>query len=328
MITVKDNVLPQDALRACAHWLDRANWSYGWQSNKQMPFGHWNVDITKTGVNNPTDVSNRIPKEFKALWDALNKDFYGGQALLTRCYSNRHTFGTEGYIHTDTHRQEDHTCVIYMNKDWSADWGGETVFYTLDKAEIIRSIVPKFGRIAAFSGTIPHRASPVSRVCSEARTTLMFKAAIDPKAIYPAETLLATFLKSVGADRKPHKDGSLQDHLMRTFHILKASGATDLLALAGGLHSVYGTNAYLNACLPANDTQIKVQFGSEVDRLVRLFSSLNRPSVLENPDGSLSDGDLFCMRCIECANLYDQQELTPQRYPNLYDFAVRLRKGI
>jgi SM-20-related protein len=327
MITVKDNVLPIKALKDCAAWLNQASWSYGWHSNKEMPFGHWNVDITKTSVNNPTDVSNRIPPEFKEVWDALNQDFYGGQALLTRCYSNRHTFGTEGYVHTDTHRKEDHTCVIYMNPEWSADWGGETVFYSQDKESILKSVIPKFGRIAAFSGTIPHKASPVSRICPEVRTTLMFKASIDPKALYEAETLLADFLTDIGADKKPHRQGSLKDHLMRCFHLLKSAGAGDILAIAGGLHSVYGTNVFKNPCLSYDDTKISELFGSEVDRIARLFSRLDRPRVLETPDGSLSEIDLFLMRCIECANLYDQNELNSQKYPNLYEFALQLKKG-
>jgi SM-20-related protein len=328
MVTVKDNTLPLDALKKCELWLDRANWNYGWQSNKQMPFGHWNVDITKTTISNTTDIAAKLPVEFKKVWDALNKAFFGGQALLIRCYSNRHTFGTEGYIHTDTKRQEDHTCVVYMNENWEADWGGETMFYSEDKDAVLRAIMPKFGRVAVFPGTVPHKAAPVSRVCPKVRTTLMFKAAIDPKAVYPAEILLDEFLKHVGADKKPHKHGTLREHLLRVFHIIRSVGAGDVLALAGGLHSVYGTNAYTNACIPFSDSQVKEKFGPEVDRLVRLFSQLNRPRVLETPDGSLGDKDLFLMRCIECANLYDQSELTPQQYPNLYEFAVTLKKGL
>ncbi len=328
MITVKDNTLPQEALDACANWLEKANWSYGWYSNKSMPFGHWNVDITKTGINNTVDVSTKLPEQFKKVWDALNAAFFNSQAILIRSYSNRHTFGTEGYIHTDTQRQEDHTCVVYMNKDWEADWGGETSFYNDDKTEITKSVVPKYGRVAVFPGTIHHKASAISRICPAVRTTLMFKAAIDPKSIYPAEILLNDFLIEIGADKKPHKHGSLKDHLMRTFHLLKTVGAGDVLALAGGLHSVYGTNAYKNAVLKKDSQLVSDRFGSEVDRLVRLFGTMDRPRVLESPDGTLTDLDLFLLRCIECANLYDQNELDPQRHPVLYEFANQLRKGM
>jgi hypothetical protein len=67
-------------------------------------------------------------------------------------------------------------------------------------------------------------------------------------------------------------------------------------------------------------------FGAEVDRIARLFSTVDRPSSLESPDGSLNETDLFLLRCIECANLYDQDELDPAVYPNLCEFASKFRK--
>ena len=222
MIQVKDNAIPKDKLRACEMWLEKANWSYGWASNKDMPFGHWNVDISKTGITNPTEIKDRLPKEFKEVWKSINTEFFKGQAILTRCYANRHTFGTEGYIHTDTERQEDHTVVVYMNSNWDTNWGGETVFYSKDKSEVLKAVIPSYGRVVAFQGNINHKAAALSRVCPTVRTTLMFKASIDPKAVYPAEEMLDNFLREVGANKRPHKNGTLADHLVRVFHILKS----------------------------------------------------------------------------------------------------------
>lgn len=326
MISVKDNVLDKSQLDNILYFINKANWSYGWPSNKDMPYGHWNVDFTKSTKSNPTDVTPRLPPVIMPLWLEVNKVFFGGQARLTRCYANRHTFGTEGYIHTDTEREEDQTCVVYLDKDWDPNWGGETTFYSKDLQEIVKSVIPAYGRTAVFNGNIPHCAKPVSRICPTVRTTLMFKVTVNPKAVYDAEELLSSFLVKIGADKKPHKNGSLADHLIRTFHILKGVGAGDILALAGGLHSVYGTNAYKKPCLSKDDTQVRTLFGPEVDRLVRLFSVVNRPNCLENPDGSLEELDLFLLRSIECANLYDQDELNPEKYPNLYEFVMQYRK--
>jgi hypothetical protein len=112
------------------------------------------------------------------------------------------------------------------------------------------------------------------------------------------------------------------DHLMRVFHLMKSVGIGDILAVAGGLHSVFGTNAYKDACLPWESTLVKESFGNEVDRLVRLFARLNRPQDLM--DGSpLSEQDLFLMRCIETANLYDQGEL--DQHPHLVEFSRQFR---
>ena len=315
MIVVTDDLFDAGDLEACSAWLSNANWSYGWKSNMDIGYGHWNTDITRTGVNNNIDVSDRLPAVFQPVWSKLKEQY--PDAVLTRCYANQHTFGTEGYIHTDTERKEDHTCVIYLNKDWVADWGGETAFFNNDKTEILSSVLPKFGRTAVFSGNIPHCARGVSRVCNRARMTLMFKFSINPQDYYPSEARLKEFLLAIGANQKPHKNGSLMDHLMRTFMLMKSANLMDDLCLAGGLHSVYGTSSYKNGCLLEDSTLVADTFGGDVDYLVRLFSGLNRPDDLK--DGSkLSDRNLFFMRCIEVANLYDQGEL--HLYPHLQEF--------
>ena len=325
MIKVTDNIIPKDVLKACSIYLDKANWSYGWPSNNEIPFGHWNVDITKTTHNNPTDVASKLPKEFKLAWEKINKEFFKDQALLTRCYSNRHTYGTEGYVHTDTERKEDHTVIVYLDEIWDTNWGGETIFYNNERTHILQAIVPYLGRVVVFPGNIPHRASGVTRICNKNRTTLMFKCTVDPKAIYDSETLLLEFLKDIKADKKGHKVGTLADHLLRVYHILKSFGANDILALAGGLHSVYSTTTYKTATLPYTSEKIRDTFGPEVDRIVRLFSTIDRPKCLETPDKTLTDLDLFLLRCIECANLHDQDELNEETYPNLYKFSKEIQ---
>ena len=326
MINVKDNIVSKDILDIGWKYINKANWTYGWPSNKDYGFGHWNVDFTQTGKNNPTDVTSRVPAELSPIWQKVNETFFNGQAKLTRCYANRHTFGTEGYIHTDTEREEDQTCVVYMDPEWDVAWGGETSFYSKDLKEIVKSVIPTFGRTAVFPGNIPHCAKPVSRVCPQVRTTLMFKVTINPKAVYTSEELLVPFLEAIGANKLPHKRGSLADHLIRVYHILKSAGAGDIVSLAGGLHSVYGTNAYKKKVLSLDDTQIRDKFGPEVDRLVRLFCVTNRPDQLETPDGTLDELDLFLLRSIECANLYDQEELDPQKYPNLNEFVMQFKR--
>ena len=107
---------------------------------------------------------------------------------------------------------------------------------------------------------------------------------------------------------------------MRAFQIIRSMGGNDILALAGGMHSIYSTNEYKNNVLEWDNTVVKETFGPEVDRIVRLFAKIDRPKVLETPDGTLNETDLFLLRCIECANLYDQNELDGATYPNLYEF--------
>jgi SM-20-related protein len=317
--------MTQPQLDTINMYLDGCVWTYGWKSHEDIAFGHWNTDITHTFKTNPTNVVDRLPFELTSVWDNLNQGIFGGKAILTRCYANRHTFGTEGYIHTDTERDEDHTVVVYMNKEWNPNWGGETVLYTPDRKEIVKSYIPKYGRVVVFPGTIPHRANPVSRICPEVRTTLMFKVSIDPKPMDDDEKKLLDFLTKIGADKMPHKKGSLLDHLYRCYHLAKNMGLDLTIALSAGLHSVYGTNAFEHKLLDFSSKDVEDTFGYDVDELVRLFHSIDRPKVLEEGAEFLGK-HLFALRCIEVANLYDQGELLPKDYPNLLQFVSELRK--
>jgi len=301
-------------------YLQAAPWSYGWKSNHKYPYGHWNIDITKTAITNSVDVRNKLPEPFVPAWDKINTEIFLDKAILTRCYSNRHTFGTEGYIHTDTERAEDYTAIIYMNKEWDANWGGETTFYNKEITGIIDAVLPSYARLVVFPGDVPHCARAVSRICPQVRTTLMFKASVNPKPMHQDESKLGQFLLDVGADKYKHKDGTLKDHLMRTFHALKSLKISHEICLAGGLHSVFGTAKYAQTPLPWESTWVADAFGAEVDRLVRMFCKLPRPECLESgeTDSTLDPTDLFAMKCIEVMNLYDQGALSG--YPKLQEF--------
>lgn len=317
MLIVDDKFFTEAELQPCLDWLGAAPWSFGWKSNMDVAlcFGHWNMDIANGERFNDQDVATRLPPAFDVLWKKLAANI--PSATLVRCYANQHTFGTEGTIHTDTETDNQLTCVVYMNKDWSPYWGGETAFYDHDVTDIVKSVVPKFGRTALFSGNIPHCARAVNRICDSARMTLMFKFTIDPKAVLPTEERLYNFLRQIGAHQKPHKDGALIGHLMRTYEQMVGLGLPEALCLGGGLHSVYGTSTYKNAPLTMDSTVVADTFGAEADGYARMFHNLKRPDDLK--DGSpLAPADLYAMRCIETANLYDQNEL--HYYPHLVEF--------
>ena len=149
---------------------------YGWQSNGDIPFGHWNLALSGTGVDlhNRKDITTEIPSPIKKIWDKIQPGVFGKNMVLIRAYCNAHTYGTEGYVHKDSNISEDLTAVIYLNRTWKADWAGETVLF--EKGEIIKAVMPKWKRILIFPSTIIHAARGVSRFCPEARTVLVFKA--------------------------------------------------------------------------------------------------------------------------------------------------------
>jgi Rps23 Pro-64 3,4-dihydroxylase Tpa1-like proline 4-hydroxylase len=94
--------------------------------------------------------------------------------VLVRAYSNAHTYGVEGYIHRDSKFATDETCIIYVEKDWKAEWAGETVFLD-DDDDVIKAVLPRYGRFTIFPGNIKHVGRGVSRVCPTIRRVLVLK---------------------------------------------------------------------------------------------------------------------------------------------------------
>ena len=68
------------------------------------------------------------------------------------------------------------TALIYGNSTWDANWGSETVFF--DKkgsdAEIIKSILPKPGRLVLFDAGIPHTGRVPSSMFPNYRYSLVY----------------------------------------------------------------------------------------------------------------------------------------------------------
>jgi hypothetical protein len=97
--------------------------------------------------------------------------------------------------------------------------------------------------------------------------------------------LLLVALKRLGAFRTQHNRRmglTLGEHLTNTYDDLKRMGADEDVALAGGLHSIYGTNAFRSASLgPDKRPVIRQLFGERAERLAWLFSQINRPRCFE-----------------------------------------------
>lgn len=141
--------------------------------------------------------------------------------------------------------------------------------------------------------------------------------------------ILLVALKRVGAFKKQHNRRmglTLGEHLVNTYDDLKRMGAEEEVALAGGLHSIYGTNAFRNQSVELEKRPIiRSLFGERTERLAWLFSQINRPRCFEGENivnwrtgesVDISPDDLRDLKLIEAANLSDNgSDLS--RYPNL-----------
>jgi (p)ppGpp synthase/HD superfamily hydrolase len=127
-------------------------------------------------------------------------------------------------------------------------------------------------------------------------------------------TLIA-FLQEIGAGATAHSGRSLIDHLIGTYDILKKWKCDEEICIAGGLHSIYGTNVFTKESLSKKDRPMVRHLFGNAERLAWLFGNINRPQAIERGVGIkrksgnriiLSTRDCFSLRLIEAANLIEQ----------------------
>lgn len=326
-----NNFLPPDILNKIDQLIVDQGWQYGWRSRSKhdtgIPFGHWNIDFAKSGSDNGFDVSDRLPESLSLAWHHIQEK-YCPAARLIRCYANGHTYGVEGYPHTDTIRLGNKTLLIYLNQDWNRDWGGETVFYNGD--EVLHAELPKRNKAILFEGSVAHVAKGVSRACPALRVTLMFKLAV-PESFDTVRDQIQEFLSTVKADDAAHSANNLTGHLLRTYDYLKRAGQPQHVCNAGAVHSIFGTNIFDWKDRLGYDDQPRIAavVGETAARLANIFSKIPRPGVLESfidefngtiitldsGQVAVSQEDFDALCAIEAANLYDQKGLEP--YPKL-----------
>lgn len=135
---------------------------------------------------------------------------------------------------------------------------------------------------------------------------------------------LINFLMKKNVYKTKHSGRKLGDHLLNVYELLIEAGSTKTVAVAGGLHSIYGTNAFQHTTV--NDrNEIRDHFGESVERLVYLFSIIDRPKGIESGVPRhwetkmpvlISPEELYDLRLIEAANLIEQR-LNILRFPNI-----------
>jgi len=62
-----------------------------------------------------------------------------------------------------------------VNLDWTVDMGGETIFIDPKTDDIIKSVLPRAGRLIKFKSTIPHLARPPVRDGFPRRYSIVFQ---------------------------------------------------------------------------------------------------------------------------------------------------------
>jgi len=146
-------------------------------------------------------------------------------------------------------------------------------------------------------------------------------------------TECAPFDLIAGATRLPHGRGTLHDHLMGTYRILRRWQAPDDVVRAGLIHSIYSTQHYPHQLTTLGDRGLVQQrVGVEAERLAYVFCRIDRDALwsrftlpfsgvfeplemrVAGEDAILSERDLHSLLLLEMAN-YAEQSCAPDRSP-------------
>jgi hypothetical protein len=329
-IQIKDNFLPQEIIDKIYNTLDAGGWKYGWRSNPGMGYSHWNQKFADHELmENGLDISDRLLNEtLQSAWQYIQENHFPNSILL-RCYANAHTYGVEGYPHSDSNRIQDETIVVYLNKTWRKEWGGETSVFL--KNDIEKSVLPLYNRAMIFPGAAQHVSRNVTRICPELRITVMFK--IAPIGSDPDRDRAQNFLMELGTDKVPHGNRNLARHSLCVYDLLKVANQDTATCLAGAFHSIFGTNSFKTTTLQQEEkTRLIEVIGEEAANLAELFGTIQRPLTLEtalrekvlevtnsitNTNIPITEKQLNSLLMIESANLYDQGLLDIKRFPRI-----------
>ena len=293
-------------------YVDSGKLKYGWKSNvdKSYDFGHWNASVLNNSKYHHFDhsVMPYIDKhqEVKLLWDLIQSKI--GKRCLLRAYVNGYTFGTDAYYHVDDiwikQKHGDvlsETIIVYLNDEWNKDWGGETSIVN-EQDDIEYSVLPKRNRVLVFDSNKFHSARPLSRICPELRSVLVFKT-ID----YSCLSEEVKFIHDLGKE-EPHSGKTFFEHLYNVSMLLEFLDQRKELCAAGMFHSIYGTEFYSYSMGETieRDT-IKNLIGEYAESLVYEFCNLENRfnSIIENTknyDSQFRKDMLY----LEYANLIEQ----------------------
>tara|TARA_R100001480_G_scaffold83722_1_gene91886 strand:- start:551 stop:1426 length:876 start_codon:yes stop_codon:yes gene_type:complete len=123
---------------------------------------------------------NKIEKKLKKQTESILKDMHIFDLLKPeRTYASANPYGTVHESHVDYYDDLNSkggvTVMYYLNNFWNFNFAGETVFYDNNNQDILKSILPKPGRIIVFNGSIEHCAREVRRDVNDLRMVLTFK---------------------------------------------------------------------------------------------------------------------------------------------------------
>ena len=146
-------------------------WFFGQKSNNDTVYPMWGQGFYDTFKGEYNQNANEWIVE---VGDRF-LDICGDEYIMVRNMLAGNTFGQDGDIHDDwLHEGESLTGVLYLNRRWNDNWGGETLVYGADGSVEISKF--EAGKLVVFDGYNDHIGKGPQRACGELRCILAIQA--------------------------------------------------------------------------------------------------------------------------------------------------------
>lgn len=261
--------------------------------NNSKDFGHWSVPVLNNGPHFKYDLAS-VPglldkhPEVREAWDYITT-VLGHRRSLFRVYFNGYTFGADGTLHYDDPWIAEafgwdvpsETCVVYLNETWDKNWAGETVVFDKEEQEIVKSVMPKHGRIFIFDSLRLHGARPVTRVCPVLRRVLVFKTG------FPEMNSNEIDYLRINLGDRMYKGESMFTHLYQSMRIAEDRGASKKVCAAVLYSNVYGVQSPEDRG-PFTREMVRDVIGSDAEMIVYTYHTTLLSSLLYSEVGDLN----------------------------------------
>ena len=148
-------------------------WFFGQKSNSDTVYPMWGQGFYDTFRGEYKEDANQWIRE---VGDRF-LDICGDEYVMVRNMLAGNTFGQDGDIHDDwLVPGESLTGVLYLNRRWEDNWGGETVVYNREDRNQVEISKFKAGKLIVFDGSNPHIGKGPQRACGELRCIIAVQA--------------------------------------------------------------------------------------------------------------------------------------------------------
>ena len=175
---VFDDCLPESLYQSLLSGAGRLGWRFDWSTPTNPHSRYWHHEVGYGNKQNTVDVTDRVRKhplqEFGQYIDWLRSHMVSPGTRILRFYLNAHTFGTDGWPHTDTDRGEELTTILYLTPGWQPEWCGETVVFNAQR-DIETSVLPRQNRLLSFASDRLHSPRPLAKAFGGLRVVLVVK---------------------------------------------------------------------------------------------------------------------------------------------------------